>query len=524
VAIKRTVVVQQRYWGVDWSIGKTAGSSNPLRETFQQLERAELLRMQGQVERARAICEGLVGRYPDYFGALYTLGLIYIDKKQYPQALGYLVRAAMLNPQSWRALTALSAVYLELGAYEMAAHTLEQASRIEPEDASILVTLGEVYREEREYELARDAFANAFRLDPSLHVAAIGLGTCYAHLGQYAEAAKVFEGVVKRGVNSPEVLAQLIDLPSSFVTIDVLAQLNMLTRKEDEDKTEFETSVAFVRAAALDRVGRHSEAWDQLVRANSALYLAKQREADDLLGTQQANLAQLKEKEVRAKGTDPSPRTISLFILGPSRSGKTIMESLVATLDGVKRGYENPSVERAICRTFQSAGLLTAGMFEALPPTLDSYCCDLYAKELARRAGSANVFTNTHPVRIHDAARVAAAFPNVRFIFVKRNLDDNMLRIFMRKYLSGNPYAYDLKSIRDHLIWYHQMIDVLAEKLPNIARVILYEDMVTDPLAARQVAADLCGLSVSQRPLPAIGDDRGCAAPYRKMMAAALEC
>jgi hypothetical protein len=93
----------------------------------------------------------------------------------------------------------------------------------------------------------------------------------------------------------------------------------------------------------------------------------------------------------------------------------------------------------------------------------------------------------------------------------------------MQKYQNANPYAYDLKSTRDHILWYHQMIDVLAEKLPDITRVIHYEDMVADPSGALRVAADLCGLPMTHAPLPMIGDDRGCAEPYRQFMAAALE-
>jgi hypothetical protein len=211
---------------------------------------------------------------------------------------------------------------------------------------------------------------------------------------------------------------------------------------------------------------------------------------------------------------------ISLFILGASRSGKTTMEALVATLDGVKRGYENPGVENAVRRAFQTAALLTSNFLENLPPQLDSLCREFYVEELARRAGAAKVFTNTHPVRIHDAARMIAAFPNVRLILMKRDPEDNVLRIYMRKYRSGNAYAYDLKTARYNIVWHHRMIDVLAEKFPRFVRVIRYEDMVADPAAVLRVAADLCGLAVPEQPVPAVGDDRGCAQPYRQFMAA----
>jgi hypothetical protein len=98
-----------------------------------------------------------------------------------------------------------------------------------------------------------------------------------------------------------------------------------------------------------------------------------------------------------------------------------------------------------------------------------------------------------------------------------------MLRIYMRKYRSGNPYAYDLKATRDHILWYHQMMDLMAEKFPDVTRVVRYEAMIADPAAAPRVAADLCGLPIPDEPLPTLGYDRGCAAPYRQLMTAELE-
>jgi tetratricopeptide (TPR) repeat protein len=501
--------------GITWTI-RQGSVTDPLTEAYQQLEQAEALRQQRQFDRARAICEPLVRRYPDYFGALYTLGLVYADKKEYPQALGFLVRAVMLNPHNWRALTALSAVYLELGASEMAAHTLEQAIVINPHDPGILLTLGEIYRQEREYELAREAYRKSFELDRSLHAAGIGFGSCCAHLGQYADAAEIFMGLINDGVHYLGVVSELNQLPASYVTTDLFAELDRIERAENQEEAEHKSLVSFIRASALDRAGRHEEAWSHLVPANRALH--REGEARELADMQQANLAQLQGKKIRLADTASCP--ISLFILGPSRSGKTTMETLTAVLDGVKRGYENPSVENAIRRTFQSAGLLTTGMFEVLPPRLDAACRELYLAELTRRAGTAKVFTNTHPGRIHDAARVAAAFPNVRFIFMKRDVDDTTLRIYMRDYAPGNPYAYDLRSIREHIQWYHRMIDRLAEKLPDITRVIHYENMVIDPAAALRTVADLCRLPMPQKGLPRLGDDRGCAAPYRRFMEA----
>lgn len=498
--------------------------TNPLQDSFIRLEEAERLRQQGKLDRAQRICESLLREHPTYMAALHTLGLIYADKENYHQALNCLIRAAMLNPDSWSTLTALSGIYLELHASEMAANALEQARAINPQDANVLVTLGEIYREEREYDLARDAFAQALKIDPDLVPAATGLGWANSYLGENAEAVATFEALLRRGVQSIEPIAALASLPPSLLSVDLLSELGKYVRECSLEQGVDEISVSFVRVAAMDNASRHKEAWEQAVPANRKVFPGMQEEVRDMRERQRAVLAALRANPIRpATGGQDDKQPISLFILGPSRSGKTTMERLVATLDGVKRGYENRSVDIAIRRTFQTAGLLTNSIFEILPPQLHPLCREIYGREVTRRAGSAKVFTNTHPARIYDAALMASVFPNVRFIFVKRNVDDIVLRMFLRRYREANAYAYDLKTARELVTWYHEMMDLLAEKLPDYVRIIRYEDMVMDPAGALRVAADLCGVPMHDKPLPAIGDDRGCAEPYRQFMAEALQ-
>lgn len=502
-----------------------AKSENPLREARELLEQAESLRQQRKFDRAESICTSLVRRYPEYFGALHTLGVILADRGDHRRAVGYLAQAAMFNPRSWFTLTALAGVYLHLRATEMAARTLEQALALKPTEPSILVTLGEIYQQDREYELARDAFRKALEAEPGMEEASLGLAYACATLSKHAEVVEALEGLLKRGVRSLGVLSALVQLPASVIRMDVLAELDRVVRGADEDKTEFETGAAFVRAAALDKAGRHAEAWTQALEANRPEAARMRKDLANNAIERKARLKGLQASSVKAKspaaGDEKWP--ISLFVMGPSRSGKTTMEALAGTLDGVRRGYENPGIDHAISRTYQAAGLITVASINYLPPQLYPEVREIYLEELARRAGPARVFTNTHPAFMSDAALLAAILPNARFIFVKRNVDDILLRIFMRQYKRGNEYSYDLKAAREYIEWYYKMIDLLAGKLPDITRVIQYEDMVADPAGALGIAADLCGLPLNHGPLPEIGDDRGCAEPYREFMDAALK-
>jgi len=500
-----------------------AASASPLQDSFIRLQQAERLRQQGSLDQAQAICESLVQHHPDYAGALHTLGLVLGDKENHLEALGYLVRAAMLDPRSWMTLTALSGVYLRLGAIEMAMQAIEQAQSIMPHDAGVLLMLGDILREERRYAQARDAYRQALAIAHDLVPAALGLGWCCADLGEYSAAAEVFEGLTRRGVRLVEPLRALAAFPASVVRIDLLAELGKVLGDPGENEAELETSVAFIRSAALDRAGRHAEAWEHAAQANRRVFLAVQGGLQDLYERRRTSLASLRAHPGDAGRGRSGGQPVSLFILGPSRSGKTMMERLVSRLGGVERGFENPIVENAVRRTFQASALPPDGRLGHLPPPAYPVCREIYREELARRAGSATVFTNTHSGCIFEAAQIVAAFENVRFILMKRNLEDNLLRIYMRKYRMGNPYGYDLKAARDHVLWYHQMIDLMAEKFPNIVRVIRYEDVIADPAAALRTAAELCGLAVPEGPVSAVAGDPECAAPYRQFMAIELE-
>jgi tetratricopeptide (TPR) repeat protein len=496
------------------------GQSYPARQPRDQLEEADRLRQQGKLDRAEAACNALTRRYPDYVAALHTLGLVYLDKRNYGRALDCLVRASMLDPNNWMTLTALSLAYLRLGANEMAAQTLERALVIRPQDASIFASLGEIHRDEREYELAQQAYRQALALDRDLASAAIGLALCLSAIGQTSEAASVLEEAFKRGHRSLQLLHVMTTLPASTVGIDVLSALDWLAARQSEPDAEFKNTFAFVRTAALDMAGRHAEAWQTLVAANRSLAGAHQAELKANIARREKALAWIRSASltvIEPSGDGKEP--ISLFILGPSRSGKTSLERLVTTLDGMKAGCEAPIVERAVRRTFQAAAIPASNYLEELPPSLLTAFRENYLDDLRRRAGPARVLTNTLPGRIYHAGILATTVPNVRFLLVKRSFEDVAWRTYMTKYLYGNSYAYDLKAIRDYLNWYNTMIDLTAEKLPQIVRVVTYEGMIDDPAAALRLAGDLCGLTFKGDLPPVPGNDRGCAIPYLEFMA-----
>ncbi|WP_119392245.1 tetratricopeptide repeat-containing sulfotransferase family protein [Taklimakanibacter lacteus] len=496
---------------------------NPLLQSHARLREAERLRQSKALDKAQAICAELLKAHPDYVGALQTLGLVLADRRDYEAARLHLSRAAMLSPRDWKILTALAGIYLKLGASEMAMRTLEQAQRLMPGDASIVATLAEIYREEREYELACSAYEKAYSLDRSLKAMRLGLGWSLTHLGRTEEAAQIFHSMVHDDPQDAPALLALSQMPAGIVNMDVLKRLEELRAPDGKRSDGFETMIGFGRAAALDRAQHYSEAWSALVATNAKVFATVADQASKEEASRLRHLEHLKGLSgTGARAPAVKSACQSLFILGPSRSGKTTMERLVALLPGVRRGYENPIVENAIRHTFQSSGLVTRSQLVELPPQLDEIFRETYLAELKERAAGAQLFTNTHPARIIDAWRFAMAVPDARFVFIKRDVHDLALRIFMKQYKSGHPYSYDLAATFRYVAWYHEMMEQTQRLWPGIVRIVSYEDMISDPHSALARVAELCGLAVRDLDLARPGDDRGAATPYRERMAEAL--
>lgn len=490
-------------------------------EAAKTLLSADELRLAGKLDKARRACAGLLSQFPAYPAAHHTMGLILADMQNHQQALAHLNQSLMYDPDNWKTLTALSGVYLKLGASVMAARTLERASALNPGDAGILVTLGEILRDNREYERASQVFRDAAAAEPHLAPARVGLGLCLIELGELEEAASVYTDLVADGDTSITTLNALSELPPDLVDLELLALIDAASPAKGMSPAFFAAAQAFTRAAALERKGRYREAWEELLKANAPLaedaserWRKRQAERDTIVSGAASSKVRL------AGGSIDESHPVSLFILGASRTGKTTAERLIGAHDAVRRGYENPIIGNTVKRTCSDAGLLPKERAIELPPPLDAAWRGTYLKAASSRADGARVFTNTNPGLIEDALRIGSVIPNARFIVMKRDHEDTAFRIFAKKYRSGNDYAYELATIREHVEWYDEMADILARKGPDTVRIVQYEDMVTDPLSVARIAWELCELPAHEGPLPATGDDRGCSAPFAEWMKA----
>jgi tetratricopeptide (TPR) repeat protein len=113
-----TVLLIQNKFDKTIKESKRAMELDPLSITIQVLA-SELLRMAGRKEEASKIIHRVIEMAPDFGLAYYVAGKLYIEKKQYPEAISFLEKGFELGASMWTA-TCLLYVHGKLGQKEQA--------------------------------------------------------------------------------------------------------------------------------------------------------------------------------------------------------------------------------------------------------------------------------------------------------------------------------------------------------------------------------------------------------------------
>jgi tetratricopeptide (TPR) repeat protein len=478
-----------------------------------------------RLDEALASHETALGIEPANVAMLNDRGLVAMALNRVPVALADFDRALALRPDFIPALGNRGLALTRLGLNSAALDSVERILAIDPDHVEALVNRGRLLQFFGDGEAAIASFRRVLELKPGLTAAKGALAETCAGLGRFDEAARLCREIVTAMPAADArdrllALRTLAHLPRAVVDIDVTAQLEAAQRPADMSPVEFETIRRFGAAAILHERGAYEAAWRSLALANEPMRPTAALDRDARRRRYAASLARVDEAaaDLDAAVAFAAGMPILLFILGASRSGKTTLERLLASVAGVRAGYENSIVGIARERVLAASGEPPdTALSELGSRARTQFECELTALVSASAADAA-VVTCTAPGSIDDIVDLVGLVPNLRVVFVKRDRADTMLRIYMKQY-TGNSYACDLGDVAAYLDFHDSMIERLARRLPRHSRVVSYEAMIENPAAIRAEIARLCGLPAPQEPLPEIGDDRGCAAPYAAHLA-----
>ena len=139
-----------------------------------------------------------LGVWPDMNAALRMLGVIYIHRGQFDQAILILERALQNDPFSAETLINMSTAYMQKGQLEKAEDLLLTSLQINANNFTTQSNLGLLYLLWARYDQAADHLEQALQLMPDNASVRNNLGVCLLRLGRFDQARAEFQRLAEQ--------------------------------------------------------------------------------------------------------------------------------------------------------------------------------------------------------------------------------------------------------------------------------------------------------------------------------------
>ena len=385
---------------------------------------------------------------PDYAEAHHNIGIALANKGDLQAAVDSYKEALKLRPDFASALNNLGLALMEKGNLDCAVEKYQDAIKVDPDCAPFHNNIGLALQEKGDVVGAIASYKNALKIDPDCIEAAVNLALLpNSHIG--AEELKILKEILVRQLSFNEHCNDLKCLEAHVL------------RHAGDSKASFHAMCVFnmIEAQRLT-VSIDSE------HNKNKLYLR------------------------RLQNWTPKPATHNpslikkLFILAPSRSGKTSLELLLSKSDKVKPLGE--AINIAYDKKF---------VFNDL----------FYRDEVDLKTDGFEVVISTRPSTINYVVELYQKLPDCYFIFVDRHLHSVASEIFFKKYQEKNFHSYDKAALINYLKFYSQAKDLISTKIQSRTVSLNFEEIIEQPYKVIQKVGAFLSLDLEVQEKETIG-------------------
>lgn len=449
-----------------------------------------------QYERAEALARAGLERAPNHPELLAALGGTLMAAGRMPTACDVLAQACSHHPRHPQLAGSLATALDRTGHPAAAIDRLQRlvsSGAIDPPRLQQLLEL--LLRERRTAEaeaVLTDLDTPAWRADPSY---SHNLGRVRERQGDIDGARAAYREALRQDPNRISAMASwLLITPAAPDDPEVRRLQALYDDSRDADLEQARARAGHLLAKVYWDHGDTAAAMACYHEANQLMtaHFARQRQplatgACTRLGA--TLLADTAPDNPPLATTPASADERPVFILGMPRSGKTLIESVLARHPEVARTDEDRSLMVLIHRALDDWLLelpAPADVLAALAERNDDELESLrqrYLEGIARFDPSALRLTQTLPFYLPFVGIIHRLFPRARFIFCRRDPADLGLACYGKYFTSpGLMYASDLHALGREIRATEQVMAHWQAVLPaDRALTVDYEDIVRSP-------------------------------------------
>ena len=436
----------------------------------------------GQFDQAILAFKRVLAIEPDKADAYYNMGKALKELDRVEEAVQAYSKAIAIKPDYAEACNNMGNALREQGKLHEAMQAYYKALATKPDYAEACNNMGNALREQGKLQESIQAHKKAIGIKPDYASAYNNMGLTFTEQGKLEEALVSYKKALSLKPDFAEAARNLVLLPINSIdeqTItELFKRLSIISANIDDQSQKL-----FFEANLLSHQGKYEEAFKIFVDANAEKLKKNRSSIESEQKQSNAAIKQISRWSVKPQSEQKSSIK-KIFIFGPSRSGKSTLETFLIGSPNVHPMFESFNFE-AIRKSELS-----------MEETKKLSMRDLfYHDENSLIKLGYDVVTSTNPDTIFQIDRLIDTLNNSFFIFVKRNRIDIASEIFIKEYTRGNFYSYDHSNILKYLDTYDAIWEIIKQKVPHLTHEISFEDMLGDPLETIKKISQMTGAS-----------------------------
>jgi len=263
---------------------------------------------------------------------------------------------------------------------------------------------------------------------------------------------------------------------------------------EDDLPDKQVISLHFGLGKAFEDIGYYAQAFQHfaqgnaLRKANSPYQYDTEKDCRTLAAAFSRNYLQ-QHQGSGLRGATP------IFITGLPRSGKTVLETLLARHPQLSAGGESDEFQQLALETLvrQTGKGFPDGIRELEAPAF-AEIGQAYAERLQQRLGQVDYVTNTSPGTASHIGMIRLCLPDARVILCMREARDLCTEIYKKNLAPEHQYSHDPVELGNYYLLHQQLMEHWCELLPDFIHVVQFEELLQDPEKQLNALLDFCGL------------------------------
>lgn len=456
-----------------------------------------------QLNQAYEVCMEALRLAPEFTEAWLAKSFIAFHTGQGELAIDAIEHALALRPNDQSMLLKKAIILSQVGQHDDALNTAEALLQSKPAVLQLLVQLAELLQNYQAYDQVEDAYVQALALSPNHQELQLRLATVFAFQGKLKEAEELAEHAFRGNAFDSEVYFFISHLRKytaqnnhisglkeqiqhSIGTPTQQAKLHYALAKELEDCGEYAESFRFRKqGAALYRGTFAYNVQDDVKFMRALRHHYSKARLDDM----RSSIAE------SASDAHATP----VFVLGMPRTGTTLLERVISSHSDVTSAGELPYFSRLMTQGMAKLDVpqnLTREQLVAYSSKLDfAQLGKDYLAACERFSSIAPYFVDKFPQNAIYAGLIHLALPTAKIVLLERHPLDVCYSVYKQLFTEAFQFSYDLNELAEFFHEHQLLMQHWQKVLPDVVKVVAYEDLVHDLETNARSVIEFCGLS-----------------------------